>query len=411
MPERAPSLSLLAVALIALLPCCARAQDFQVHGLLDLRLVSPANETAWDRGGLGKSRYGGGDANAHLGLTALALSWQIAPALSMRADLQYQGDESRHFDALDAYVRYRPVSVTPWRWSLKLGAFFPPISLENDGIGWTSPWTLTPSAINSWVGEELRVIGGEFEAEHRGETHTLTAGVAVFEKNDPAGELLATRGWSLSDLTSGLAAEVREPDVLAPQIGISAPVDYRPFDEIDHRPGWYAYANLESPAYGMVSLLHYDNRAQPDSYEHYDEREVFAWHTQFWSLGARTRIGNIALIAQAMDGSTAFEPAPELYLDTHFRSGFVLAGWDEGAWRPALRFDLFDTRQLPDTLTNPLSEHGHALTAALNWRPNDRLRITGEWLCIDSSRNQRTLEGLSPRQRDQQLQVSARIFF
>jgi hypothetical protein len=63
----------------------------------------------------------------------------------------------------------------------------------------------------------------------------------------------------------------------------------------------------------------------------------------------------------------------------------------------------------------------------LNWRPNDRLRITGEWLRIDSTRDQRLLEsaaiegrfhaqglrtsGLAPRQIDRQVQVSARVYF
>src|SRR5258705_9405197 len=63
---------------------------------------------------------------------------------------------------------YRPVSTSAFRWSIKAGAFFPPISLENTEIGWTSPWTLTPSAINAWVGEELRTIG----LEGRSEEHT-----------------------------------------------------------------------------------------------------------------------------------------------------------------------------------------------------------------------------------------------
>lgn len=412
MPERAPSRMPLVVALLALLPCCACAQDLELHGLLDLRAVSPADETGWDHGGLGKSRYGGGDGiDAHIGAAILAASWQIAPALSAKADLQYQTDEHRHLDVQDAYLRYRPVSVTPWRWSVKLGAFFPPISLENDSIGWTSPWTLTPSAINSWVGEELRTVGGEFELEHRGEAHTFTAGFALFGKNDPAGELLATRGWSLSDLASGLNASVREPDVLAPVIFAPVPVEYRPFDEIDHRIGWYAYADWDSPAWGRFTVLHYDNRAEPDAYENYQQRKVFAWRTRFWSFGARTRIGDVALLAQAMDGSTAFEPVPDLYLDTRFRAGYLLAGWERGAWRPALRFDLFSLQQTPDTLSLPLSEHGNAITAALNWRPNDRLRFTAEWLRIDSTREQRTLEGLSPRQIDRQVQISTRVLF
>ena len=44
---------------------------------------------------------------------------------------------------------------------MKAGAFFPTISLENDDIGWTSPYTLSASAINTWIGEELRTIGTE----------------------------------------------------------------------------------------------------------------------------------------------------------------------------------------------------------------------------------------------------------
>jgi hypothetical protein len=400
----------LALAILLASSGTARAQDFQLHGFLDLRAVSPAQETGWNDGGLGKSRYGSGDGGVRLGGAVLDADWQVTPALSAIADLQYQPDEHRHLDVLDAYLRYRPASITPWRWSLKAGAFFAPISLENEDIGWTSPWTLTPSAINSWVGEELRTVGGEFSVEHRG-VNTFQAGFAVFGKNDPAGELLATRGWSLSDLTSGLNASVREPDVYAPLARASVPLEYRPFDEIDHRPGWYADASWESPAYGKIVLLRYDNRSDPERFEHYDDREVFAWRTRFWSFGGRTRIGDMALVAQAMDGDTTFEPVPELYLDTHFRAGFLLAGWERGTWRPALRVDLFSLRQTPSSLPAPLSEHGNALTAALNWRPNDRLRITGEWLRIDSTRDQRTLEGLTPRQIDRQVQVSARILF
>lgn len=399
-----------AIALLLICGGAARAQDFQLHGFLDLRAVAPANETNWNDGGLGKSRYGSSDDGARAGGAALAASWQATPALSAVADLQYQPDQRNRLDVLDAYLRVRPASITPWRWSLKVGAFFAPISLENEGIGWTSLWTLTPSAINSWVGEELRTVGGEFSVEHRG-ANTFQAGFAIFGDNDPAGELLGTRGWSLSDLASGLRASVREPDVYAPLIGATAPVEYRPFDEIDHRPGWYADASWESPAYGKIVLLRYDNRADPEQWERYDDRKVFAWRTRFWSLGARTQVGDVALIAQAMDGDTAFEPAPELYLDTHFSSAFLLAGWDRGAWRPALRVDFFSLRQTPSSLPAPLSEHGNALTAALNWRPNDRLRITGEWLWIDSTRDQRLLENLAPRQIDRQLQVGARVYF
>jgi hypothetical protein len=138
---------------------------------------------------------------------------------------------------------------------------------------------------------------------------------------------------------------------------------------------------------------------------------VFAWHTRFWSVGARGRAGDVQWLVQAMDGGTAFEPRPGLLLDTLLSTGYVMLAWGDGEWQPALRFDLFRLRQLPDSRPNPLSEHGNAMTAALNWRPREGLRITGELLRIDSVRAQRSLEGLAPRQADLQLQLAARVAF
>jgi hypothetical protein len=402
-----------AVALAFALCACAgplSAQEFTVRGYLDLRAGWAANEDSWVDGGLGKTRFGG-DGTFVSGNAALAAHWQLTPALSASAQVQFAPQQHPSLDVLDAYLAYRPVSTTPWRWSLKAGAFFPPISQENDAVGWTSPWTLSPSAIDSWVGEELRTIGVEARLQHRGAQADVEAFGAVFGGNDPAGELLAARGWSLGDLTSGLDARVREPDVYAPRAEAGVPMRYRPFEEIDGRLGWYAGVAVDAPAYGKLTLLRYDNRGDPTREEEFEGHDVYAWHTRFWSLGGQARLGDVVVVAQAMDGSTAFEPAPGLLLDTHFHAGYVLAAWARGAWRPTLRVDLFDLRQLPDTLAAPLDEHGNALTVALNWRPVDRVRVTGEWMRIDSRRDQRTLAGLAPRQLDRQVQLSVRLLF
>ncbi|HTD28114.1 MAG TPA: hypothetical protein VK660_01865 [Xanthomonadaceae bacterium] len=405
-------LAALALSIVAALPTCALAQDIDWHGYLDVRAVVPTDETSWTDGGLGKTRFGGGDGiDARFGGAALQGVWHFAPSWIAVADVQAQSDEHPSVDLLDAYLRFRPVSTTPFRWSFKVGAFFPPISLENDGVGWTSTWTLTPSAIDSWVGEELRTFGAEANVEYRGAASTLEAGAALFEHNDPAGELLAARGWSLSDLTSGLNASVREPDVYASLIGSSAPTDYRPFDEIGHPVGWYADVTWKAPAYGQLTLLRYDNEADPSSFEIYDERQVYAWHTKFWSLGAKSSIGDVVLIAQAMDGDTEIEPVEDVYYDTRFHAGYLLAGWDRGEWRPAVRVDVFSLHQLPNSQPDLYSEHGSALTFALNWRPRDWLRLTGELLRVDSTRDERVLEGLTPKQIDNQIQLSARLLF
>jgi hypothetical protein len=400
---------------LALAACCAtgasQAQSLAVEGFLDLRVATTdARDDSWLDGGLGKTRFGSGD-DGLSGSGAIAANLQVTPSLLASAEAQYVPAARRPLDLVDAWARYRPVSTTPWRWSAKVGMFFPPISLENDGIGWTTTWTLTPSALNTWVGEELRTLGAEFRLEHRSARGTLTASAALFEKNDPAGELLATRGWALDDVVSGLDGSVREPDVLGPLVERGPPVRFRPFLELDHRVGGYAALDWQTPAQDRATLLYYDNRADPTREVDYAGRELYAWHTRFWHAGAQHRIGDVVLLAQVMRGSTVFEPAPGFQLDTRFAAGYLLAGWDRGRWQPAVRLDLFQARQLPATLPDPLDEHGHGLTLALNWRPQPRLRISGEVLRVDSVRDQRRLAGLDARQRELQVQASLRWFY
>lgn len=398
----------LALAWLACAPAAAQSVVWQ--GYLDLRLAAPASQQDWADGGLGKTRFGD-SSHAAIG-GALSASWQVAPELLASATVQLQSDQRRPLDLLDAGLRWRPVSTNAWRWSAKVGVFFPPVSLENDAIGWTSAWTLTPSAINSWVGEELRSSGIELRVEHRGEAATWSAVASAFGRNDPAGELLASRGWALNDTTSGLFARVRQPDAYAADAYAQPPLLFEPFLEIDHRIGWYAGLARDGIDGSRLALLRYDNRGDPEAWTNVAGRRLYAWHTRFWSLGAKRDIGRVQLLAQAMHGGTAFEPQPGLYLDSKFSAAYVLAGWNQGgAWQPALRLDWFRIRQLPDTLEAPLSEHGNALVAAINWRPDERWRMTGEFLRVDSTRDQRRLEGATPRRVDLQLQLSLRRFF
>jgi hypothetical protein len=388
----------------------AAAQDAALHGFVDCRLVDTPQQISWNEGGFGKARYGAGDQGFSCAAAALIGTWQVTPELLALADLQYQDSDHDALTLVEAYLRYRPVSTTAWRWSLKLGEFFPPISLENDAIGWTSRWTLTPSAINSWVGEELRTIGAEARLEWRGQGQTVEGNFAVFRSNDPAGELLAARGWSLSDLTSGLGSQVREPDGYALGSETNLPLRFNPFMENDRRVGWYAGLDWRAPAYGRLSLLRYDNRADPASHSN-GVSPVFSWHTDFYSLGGETRLGDAVLIAQAMRGTTEIAPSPTFSTNTDFHAAYVLLGWDRGAWRPALRLDRFVTDQVPITINDRTRERGHAITAALNWRPRDWLRLTGELLRVDSTRSNRVEVGLPAREVDRQLQLSVRLLF
>ena len=398
-----------ALLLFACVALPAHAQSLSVHGFADLRLVAPSDQRSWIDGGLGKTRYGDDSNVVEFGGAALVLDWQLAPAWLAHADVQAHTDDDSSIEAMEAYLRFRPVSTTPWRWSAKAGEWFVPGSLENQGIGWTSLWTITPSAINSWMGEEFRAIGAEARVEHRGERSSWEGAFAVLRANDPAGDVLAARGWSFSDRTFGFGGEVREPDVSG--FGAPPPIRADLFLEVDGRWGWYGELTWHGASEQRVTLVRYDNRADPAASTEFDGRELYAWTTDYWSIGAQARIDRVTLIAQAMDGATdiAFGGGP--LSTTEFRAAFLLAAFGDGEWQPAVRVDHFTTTESPPSEPNPRAERGNAFTAALNWRPRPWLRLTGEALYVHSVRGQRRDEGLDAEQDEVQLQVMARFLF
>jgi hypothetical protein len=386
----------------------AEAVEFHFDGYADLRLIVPSNQVSWQDGMLGKLRYGAEENKPELRL-AEAVGQGVAlitPELTALAVVRIEPEQRTFFDFLEAYVRYRPVSTTAWRWSVKAGAFFPPVSLENTEIGWTSPWTLTPSAINTWVGEELRTIGAEGALEYRSEARTITAMASVYGWNDPAGVLVADRGWALHDRVTGLIDKPRLPNVIAVSQKLPIPLYTYEVLEIDDRPGWYAAASWDEAGVGYFNFIYYNNQADPAAVR----LNTVAWRTDFWDVGARTQIGDVTLMAQGMIGNTLIIPSQRFFSDTHFKSAYLLAGWTiSEEWRLAARADIFSTDE-KRPFANNMSEHGNALTAAVNYLPYDWLRITAEAIRIDSTRNQRKQAYLAPHAVENQLQLSAKIY-
>lgn len=382
--------------------------DFNVDGYVDLRLIVPSDQVSWQDGKLGKLRYGAenGKPEARVAETVGQAVVLFAPELMGLAVVRVESEQRTFFDLLEGYIRYRPVSTTPWRWSVKGGAFFAPVSLENTEIGWTSPWTLTPSAINSWVGEELRTIGVEGMLEWRSEMRKLTFSASIYGWNDPAGALVADRGWALHDRVTGLIDKPREPDQIAYAIGVSPPLFVREAMEIDDRPGWYAAGSWEETGLGKVNVIYYHNEADPAAIR----SNTIAWRTDFWNVGAQTEIGNVTLLAQGLMGETLIVPNAFFFSDTYFRSAYLLAGWTIAEdWRIAGRFDVFSNKE-ERPFPGDLSEHGNAFTFAVNYLPTDWLRITAEAIRVNSTRNQRLAENLDPHAVEDQVQISARLY-
>lgn len=386
----------------------ARADDVALHGVLDLRLASLGNEPNWMDGGLGKLRWGGADSAVQLGDAALVLDAPFAPAWFAHATAQAQADDGATLELLEAWVRWRPVSTGRWRQSLKAGLFFPPVSLEHEGVGWTSPYTLTPAATNGWIGEEIRATGVEWRLERRGDAGSVEFALTAFGGNDTAGELMAARGWALSDRAYGAGGTIREPDTAA--FDAPPPRRFDPFTELDHRPGAIAEVTVRRAGGQRFTLLRYDNNADPSIETHHGAHDIYAWRTRFTSAAWEKRGDSSVWLAQAIEGDTEIRPSPFFRTRTDFWAAHALWARATGTWRPAARVEWFGTRQWPGFDPSG-SEHGRAVTLALTWQPQAAWQATGELVALRSVRGDRVLLGQDEAQAETQVQLAWRWFF
>jgi hypothetical protein len=307
-------------------------------------------------------------------------------------------------DALETYLRYDQMRGD-LGWSVKAGAFFPTISLENDDIGWTSPYSLTPSAINSWIGDELRTIGSEATLRWKSDFGVVSLTGALTCCNDEAGVLIADRGWAMDDRPFGLFERERLPDATLRIFRAPVPGRTGMFDEIDGNPGWYAGATWQLPGIVKLSATRYDNEGDPAVTSTRDQ----AWRTTFWNFGARTQFGPLVVIAQQMSGFTDIV-SRGAHNSTKFQSGFLLASYDLDVWRVSLREDLFQTRRLRAT-NNNWNEDGTATTGAISWSGLENVRLMAEIIAINSRRGEYVPAGLGYNRHDIQVQFDSRFFF
>ena len=391
--------------------------SLDVSGFIEGRFIVGGGVRSWEDASLGKIRYGSdADGNTRMlarGEGAMVIAPKFGFDWSGYVALSVNGQQRTAVDVTEAFLQYKPAPADAWGFRARAGAFFPPISRENTGLAWTSPYTLTSSAINSWVGEELRTIGGEATVFHRGADIEIAATGAVFTANDPAGTLLAWRGWSLNDRETGLFDRMR----LAP-IRIIAPTGRlakqasteKPFHEIDGRPGYYAALALDHADAGKFTALWYDNNADDRAFD----LGQWAWRTKFWSLGYKTEVGDgLDVVAQYMNGSTSLIslPAPAgSIVYTDYWSGFVLVSKDWHKHRISLRAEYFATHD-KDTFPDNNNEHGTAVTLAYVLRPAANQRMTLEILHVASRRPERSFLGLEAHASETQAQVSYRFFF
>ncbi|RYZ87571.1 MAG: hypothetical protein EOO68_27470, partial [Moraxellaceae bacterium] len=167
----------------------------EVSGLIDVRAVKADDTQTWLYEGLGKQRFDEAHDGIKLGQAILDLRANLTDTITGKLVFNGYDERNGFADITEAYVQWKSLPVESKYFSrsrvrAKVGAFFPAISLENNGVGWSNPWMLSTSAINNWVGEELRTLGAEFSWSRPGQLndspHDIDLTYAVFTANDPA---------------------------------------------------------------------------------------------------------------------------------------------------------------------------------------------------------------------------------
>ena len=277
--------------LVAGLGVSAPALALEFSGLLDLRATATNTARSWTEEGSGKTRYDRSGAALRLGQALLRAEGDVGEAVrATLVGLNAYDDRSQLIDVSEAFLHWRPLPAGPWRSRVRLGAFFPASSLEidYDDIGWTPTRTLSSSAINSWIGEEIRPVGVEYDLLHKGlgalEGHRFGLSAALFGGSDPAGTLLAWRGWSVGDRITGLSEPLRLPDlpVLRPGAELAQQDrNLRIGRELDDRLGYYAAARYAYREVLELAALRYDSRGDPLRLR----EGQYSWDTRFNHFG------------------------------------------------------------------------------------------------------------------------------
>ncbi|WGS87343.1 hypothetical protein [Methylomonas sp. UP202] len=382
------------------------------HGLLDLRYQHSDAAPGELEQGLGKLRAGGERARWRLNEAAATLQVRLDWDWMLNATVKYADRQSTPLDLTEAYLAYRPVGAAGWRLAGRLGMFFPPISLENTGTAWSSPYTLSSSTINAWVGEELRAFGGELRVDYQTEAgDKLGVFGAVLANNDTAGLMLAWRGWSLHDFESTLTGRLRLPEGIAiPALFPKQANASQTFVEVDGRPGFYAGIAAERPQRYTLRALYYDNNADPAALS----AGQYGWHTRFWSLGAKAELPwETTLISQAMTGRTSMgELLGDLRaVDVGFWSASWLLSRPLGDGRFSVRYERFGSDERDYLPQDRNGEHGQAWTVNYNLTFAQHHQLNVEFSRIFSARPARQERGEAAYQEDTLWQVAYRLFF
>ena len=378
------------------------AEPLDIRIGMDVRAVHSTSADSFIGGGYGRTRFDSEHDDLRLGSAYLSARYRLTDSVTIHGDaLGYADGNSSAMDVTQLYVQWRPFPSGSIRFSSKTGLFYPEFSFENRGPAWTPVYTITPSAINSWYGEELRALGSEATLRWLGGSSGYAGDVAliggVYGWNDPLGTAVTLHGWNLHDRQTGITGYVVMPEDRSMHI--------HEFREIDGRVGFYAGLQWRHGDHLDVRWYRYDNRADPAAVH----ANVYAWLTRFDTVGARWEVNsNWTAIFQVLHGETFIGPQRTWGTAWNMDAWFVLLSHERNQWRISLRRDGFNNDQYRGLgAPRAYDDSGSAWTLAVTRPLSRHLELAAEYARVDSTFPERSVAA-NPRQVDGQLQLALR---
>ena len=403
------------------------AVEYGIHGIVDIRAsaVDSLNKSylAAGQGKLGLND--GKHVSVAQAATQLSATWDNGVSFHsvLNAYLNDEKNNNNTAGLTETYFKYRTIpNQAGYRFQLKSGIFYPEISLENDAFAWAAKDTLNSSMINTWIAEEVRVLGSDFKITRLGRINNnkfdLSFSASGFVNNDPTGALLAWHGWTSSSRQT-LWTEKREiPWFPALAEGNELEDQSResdPFLELDNNLGYHLNFQWKLHNIGEVSLGYYDNRATPYKVS----KGQYGWDTRFYHLGVKWKLSdNIMLVAQYLAGDTLMQNIErEDIVNNSYYSGFIALNYrwksliGNNKHKSTIRVERFSVTDNDDTEGDNNNEDGIALTVNHTYRLTRNWFLAAEVNIIDSTRPARAYEEQEIDLIEKQLQLSARYFF
>ncbi len=387
-------------AALATLTVCLAANAALDAGELKLeslgwgRGILTEGQPSWLEGGFGRLTEGASAAEDTAGLGRaqlhLGLDWKPSEVVLFHVHGlgRYEGpdDRGRRLGITEAFFQYRPDLSASLTFRLRAGTFFPQTSRENVGPLWSSPYTLTFSALNTWIGEEMRLSGLESALVVRSAGgNELQLSGAAFAAADTLGTLVAWRGWSMGDRLATIGETLPLPPLVTfgPGQGFASQQasGTQPIDELDHRIGWQARARWQRPQAVLLQAAYCDNGGDRELYQ-----GQYSWDTRFGQIGGELHLGrSLVVVGEAALGDTGMGPTNGPHVDVRFRLAYLLLSWGGDTARLSARYDRFrnDDR---DGTAEPNDESGSAWTVAAFWRPQRHVRLGVEALQLRARR-------------------------